>query len=734
MKGSPKRSRTKTFKKKSKKISGLKKRRSRSKKNSQILKTMIGFLGASASAGILKIIKDRLGADYGKKIIYEENNLVPGNSNVVFEDVKYSTFPKYLSTRSDNWETSKEKKEIPNTLYETIEVKLMNGINKPLENFTEIEFPFKKVEINNNTGLPTYFIVNIQLPPFGPEFNKIYYSVVIYYKIKKETIEIANNANENYIHNSITMLSKFITNYNEFKDRFKGILKINDITNLGLGIGNNSYIDQLMKLSGIDKKIMNQHAVILNDTAKHFKKADNFEMDIDVSKFKTFFDISKVANYYDKLNKIDADVGFVIEGRKNDELPEILIGQTKIKGIIFDNNEKIEKNILNDKIIIDKIPFLIKDEKAVIMGNKYAIYIKNINLALKNQNPDSFSIISFPSFSYFYDNMKDKRNTGFLKNKALVNRNIFLYARYFYYLNYSNPNYKLKSNLASIGVDYSAENIEGIIAKGTCFENESIYNFYKCKSDFTSFRFGISIKNVFDKTNFTELVLNKMNSTFSWLNLTRPKKFLVVSLLTPCNTTFCKTIKSRSKILPKRAYISFMESEIIDIENKKFNELGHLFINIPLSSNMKGTMFKEGVKSVRPETVTNFQNLIDISTPEKTFKTLVNVTKLFYEKYKNNYIFCYHCKSGLDRTGIFDSVVKSTVLYITSSNDKEFSEQTYETIRKNCIYFLMYSYMITFYSRGIPGIKINNIPVAKYILNDPKTYDFFLGNSKLSNS
>jgi len=45
----------------------------------------------------------------------------------------------------------------------------------------------------------------------------------------------------------------------------------------------------------------------------------------------------------------------------------------------------------------------------------------------------------------------------------------------------------------------------------------------------------------------------------------------------------------------------------------------------------------------------------------------------------------------------------------------------------------MFSYVITFYSSGIPGLKLTNIPVAKYLLN-PDEYQFFLGNSRLSSS
>jgi len=64
------------------------------------------------------------------------------------------------------------------------------------------------------------------------------------------------------------------------------------------------------------------------------------------------------------------------------------------------------------------------------------------------------------------------------------------------------------------------------------------------------------------------------------------------------------------------------------------------------------------------------------------------------------------------------------------------TETMYSEIKEFSRYFLLYGMVITFYSRGIPGIKMNNMPVASYILGPKNSnlYKFFLGNSHLSSS
>ena len=47
--------------------------------------------------------------------------------------------------------------------------------------------------------------------------------------------------------------------------------------------------------------------------------------------------------------------------------------------------------------------------------------------------------------------------------------------------------------------------------------------------------------------------------------------------------------------------------------------------------------------------------------------------------------------------------------------------------------FLYFGYIITFFSTGIPGIKLTNMLVPKYFL-DSAHLEFFLGRSKLSSN
>jgi len=368
------------------------------------------------------------------------------------------------------------------------------------------------------------------------------------------------------------------------------------------------------------------------------------------------------------------------------------------------------------------------DRKTLSMGDYYAYdYIEKILDDLKNKNYEPY----------------EQLHLGLIKNdnrNKSDNKKFFLYARYFYYKNLHNRDFELTSNILS----YSAGHNK-YIARGTCFGNDRVFNFYQCTNgDIKTYRFGFSIKNAFDDFDFTKVVVEKINEFKSFFEKHNPfhrKKLICICLLTPCNTGICKLVEKGSKALPKEAYLSFMENKIIDAENKAFNDLGDVFINLPLSSSKSGTLFNSGTKSVVSDSITSeFENLAIVSNSaqgQTTFESIVNIALLYYKKYKNSHYLCYHCKSGKDRTSVCDAVVQATFYYIRENGYIEIpNEAVYNEIRQLSRYFLLYGFIITFYSTGIPGLKMNNMPVAEYILG-PRSgnlYKFFLGNSHLSSS
>jgi hypothetical protein len=695
------------------------------KSNFALVKTLLGTAGLIGTGLAVKNLK----TDYTKKYVYEENSLVP--KDLVGKPIKPIEFQDRVdfAVRSKNY---LKKKTNTYNLYTTYKVEIVTG-NKLVSNLTKTVAKFPVIE--NTTNLPNYFIINAQLVPVDKD-----YSFVIYYQIKPETVKVATAIKNNVevdpnleeIVPAVKLLTNFVTDYDKYKDRFKGISSIVDTTSLGIGHAGNMIISTFNKPEG--------RSTLLNKTVTHFKNPDFkvFELDININKFIIpipMFDINSISDYYDKTGKLKIDIGFVIEGGPNkkgtrltsveNDLPEILLGGTSLNGFEIPSIPDPETFIIGDKI--DEMKNIIKSETI----NKEDYYANFIGIKMDKEDNVKESILNKLKTNVYKP--EKEMNLPIIKSDNRTdNKQFFLYARYFYYKNQHNPECELKTDIVS----YSAGNGK-YIARGTCFGNDRVHNVYQCTNGpIKTYRFGFAIKNAFDEVDFTSIVVEKINEFkpfiekhFSYFH----KKLICISLLTPCNTSICKLIEKGSKILPKEAYINFMENTIINAENKAFHELGHIFINVPLSSSKAGILFKGGNKSIGTDSITQqFENLIVINGPKETFETIVNITSLYYNKFKHTHDLCYHCRSGKDRSGLCDSIVQATIYYLRTNSSKI----DYEKIRVVSRYFLLFSYVITFYSTGIPGIKMNNIPVATYILGpkEGSLYKFFLGNSKLSSS
>jgi hypothetical protein len=708
-----------------------KKRFSKTKRNSRLQKILLGTAAGVGLIGAGLAIKNARN-DYNQKVEYEENVLIPIDEHTHSkESIKFNDRVDF-SIRSIDYPV---KKTNTYNMYTTYKIEILKG-RKQFSNLTDkvSKFPM----ISNNTKLPTYFVVNAQLIPL----KGINYSFVIYYQIKPETIRIANEIEngdtKSELAPAIKLLTKFVSDYPKYRDRFKGVAALGNYDSLEIGWLGRTVISKFNKPEG--------RGTILDKTVTHPKSSNKiFELDVDINKFiipsplSKFIDKDKITEYYDKTHGLSLDIGFVIEGGPQkhgktprtvveNDLPEVLLGGTHIDGFeIVPANQDPEIYIVGQTVKIDEMEQLI-DAKTLKMGDYYAYdYIEKILDDLKNKNYVPYEQLLLGLIK------NDNRNKS-------DNKKFFMYARYFYYKNLHNSDFELKSDILS----YSAGHNK-FIARGTCFGNDRVFNFYQCTNgNLKTYRFGLSIKNSFDEFDFTKVVVEKINEFKSFFERHIPfyqKKLICICLLTPCNTSICKLIEKGSKTLPKEAYLSFMENKIVDVENKALNDLGDVFINLPLSSSKSGTLFNGGTKSIVSDSnnhiiTSEFENLAKVSGSKDTFESIVNIARLYYKKYRNSHHLCYHCKSGKDRTSMCDAVVQATFYHIKENGYVEESEAMYNEIRELSKYFLLYGFIITFYSTGIPGIKMNNMPVAEYILGQKNgnLYKFFLGNSHLSSS
>ena len=273
------------------------------------------------------------------------------------------------------------------------------------------------------------------------------------------------------------------------------------------------------------------------------------------------------------------------------------------------------------------------------------------------------------------------------------------------------------------------------ISKGT-WSGEPIVNFYECKRfdtlsnyfqnvHLSTFRFGTNI-TVSRSTGFN----HNMNINLITDKIGTKKKILCFSLLSPLNENI--KIQNLAAKLNKKVQVTSFESKILNYELNNSNDK-ITFISFPLSYNKRKGLtlfdyqkFKKTITKTT-DTADQFYNLIKLNDAKSTFESIVNVVVLFYNKYKNDYVLAYHCKSGKDRTSIFDSVVQATLMYLEKL--KTYSSVNYEEIRINACKFMMFGFLIGYYGTGYFGLKLgSNKPLAKYIL-EQSLYNFYFGHA-----
>lgn len=713
-----------------------------------------GLIGAAALVGTALAVK-KIRKDYNERYIYEEDKLVSADeeSKVRFENLPISSS---FDVRPKGYSHGGTKILTPDILYDTLKVELFKGDKK----ITSVVDKARLPGVSNNTKLPSYILINVILPAL----DTTNFTAVIFYKIKDSTIKAANSRSNSELMPAINLLENYVSsvtkdrkskNYrdNAFR-RFKVIVAVNKTGSLSIG----TFGQGVIRAGGLK----DQKGTIIEKTLIPKLKGKVLELGIDIPSFdvptwaSSFISIDSITGYYDKTQNMDVDLGFILEGgpdnkdqrpsksqqEYDNELPEVLLGATKLLGL--DMIKNTEPLFIGHPENSSKILTLLstKDNE---MNYSYTLHIDNILADIKNRNID-IEIEPADLLAIPFDD-RCGRGKRVIHCPEKQNKKFFLFARYFYYTNLYNNAYELSSKYISyLPAPASFFGSHKYIAKGTCFANERIFNLYQCTNgSIQTYRFGFGIKNAFDEysedspaTDFTNILIDRIHEFSSGIRRAFGihKKLICISLLTPCNTLACKAIKVGSKLLPKEAYFSFLENSIIDTENKRFNDMHDIFINVPLSSS-KGFLFKSGTESLNP--ASDFQSRINISSPKETFESLVKIAILYYFNYSSTHLLCYHCKSGKDRTSMCDAIVQATIYYIeTEKSIKDATDEPtvdmYEQIRKYTIYFLLYGYVITFYSTGIPGIKMGNLPVSKYVLGDSDYYQFFSGNSTMSRS
>jgi hypothetical protein len=276
------------------------------------------------------------------------------------------------------------------------------------------------------------------------------------------------------------------------------------------------------------------------------------------------------------------------------------------------------------------------------------------------------------------------------------------------------------------------------ISKGT-WSGDPIVNFYECyRPDIgiSTFRFGTNV-TLSKHTGFNhkmkiDLITQKINSCLPFFS---SKHIICISLLSPGKKTGSQRhiMTALGRFYPKIA-VTAEEPKILDRELSKSSQ-ECTFISFPLSSNKKSGLtlfdYEKMRKDINKDDLSKqFYDLINISTAEYTFKSIVDIAELFYNKFKDSHVLAYHCKSGKDRTSLFDSVVQATFYYMKNNGGKK----SYKDIKLIARKFMMFGFLIGYYGTGYFGLKLgSNRKLSEYILGS-SLYNFYFGHAGLAKS
>ena len=280
-----------------------------------------------------------------------------------------------------------------------------------------------------------------------------------------------------------------------------------------------------------------------------------------------------------------------------------------------------------------------------------------------------------------------------------------------------------------------------------------IVNLYKCDVHFNNtnkhfniYRCGTRI-SLNSEYSFEKDLINNFNNLKTLINNnSNIKKTICFSLLTPNN--YIENTRYIASKFDKRVKISNIENDILQYELGNCSE-DFIVISFPLSSNYKmgvklfdydklkkeaeeSKIYSEDIKKILKE----FYDLIDISNAKTTLISIIKVIDLFNREYYTDYNLAFHCKSGKDRTSIFDCIVQATLHNYNQdiSSNKSIEDNIY-FIKQFSRRFLLFGYLIGYYGSGYFGLKLgSNKELSQYIFTDgdkflEEQYKFYLGDS-----
>jgi hypothetical protein len=180
---------------------------------------------------------------------------------------------------------------------------------------SRVELP--AVHVEGPDSLPRLIVVNAQLPHDTWGYNHQTTQLVFYMAVRPETLAAAADLSAPSTSNAVRLLKKWVTQAptdKAVRETFKVIGMVDNIDDLGLG----SFI------AGYNGK-----PVLITRSGSFFQGNGYIEMDINVHSF-NIIARKALQQLKARIKEMEMRIGFVIQGQRDDELPEAVLGACEL--------------------------------------------------------------------------------------------------------------------------------------------------------------------------------------------------------------------------------------------------------------------------------------------------------------------------------------------------------------------------------------------------------------------
>lgn len=330
----------------------------------------------------------------------------------------------------------------------------------------------------------------------------------------------------------------------------------------------------------------------------------------------------------------------------------------------------------------------------------------------------------------------------FPNSKKSLRREGYKWSRQ-YYNEYKDDRTDWRTLESGLKVKYESAKKPGKrLAKGPAFKLNMV-NFYRTrlcvpniinsdKNEIVVYRFGTPI-HCNPKTQIKQVI-----SEFG----TR-KRTIYISLLSDCNGALCDVFPILKSISTAGYNSRVKEPMIVKEEYEQLTKLPNyspIFLQLSglKRGNSKTVRKLIGLNPVNLKPMLNLWTAeefgmtrdLDLNTtnPEKLFRVIVDIAAIYFMlnfigKYKPGYQMTIHCKSGRDRTGLVDAIVKATHEFLFFNR----GQIDYDVIKERVSYWILYGLVIANRSTGGFGLKLDYVPLARYVFSKERL-NYLRGN------